>query len=82
MPTLTVEQLGTLNKEFIQSLPARIPPSEQAKAVLENTLEDQKEGILSDWLSAQELDDYFGPGAWMASIRFAIWQKSKIQNDR
>ena len=64
---------------FLQSLPSRIPPIEQAKAVWENTLEDQLEGLLSKWLSTEDLDNMFGPGAWMASIRFAIWQKAKYR---
>ena len=45
----------------------------------EKSCEEQADGILSDWLSEQELDDMFGVGGWYGIFRFAVWQKEKYR---
>ena len=79
-PTLSFSDLFRLNLEFRQQLPSRPPPqAEQAAAIWESSLKDQLDGILSDWMTIDELDQEFGYGLWLATFRFAIWQKLKYR---
>ena len=77
-PSFTLEQLAELNKELVKSFENRKPPpTDQALAIWENSVADQKAGILSDFYNASELDAIFGVGNWLSSTRFAIMQKDK-----
>ena len=77
-PSFTLEQLAALNQELVKSFEDRKPPpTDQALAIWENSIADQKSGILSDFYTASELDDLFGVGNWLSSTRFAIMQKDK-----
>ena len=55
------------------------PPPEQAQAIWDSSCDDQRDGILSEWLSADEPDVIFGTERWLATIRFAVWQKLKYR---
>ena len=69
-----------MNPQFRDSVQSRAPPPpEQARAIFEKSLEEQKEQILSPWMSEEELDERFGVGLWYGIFRFALWQKEKYR---
>ncbi len=66
--------------EFRRAIEFRPPPlQDQAQAIWLNTIDDQAEGILSEFLSIEDLDTRFGYGLWLATVRFAVWQKLKYR---
>ena len=57
----------------------RPPRADQTRVIWDATKEKQRLGFLSDFKSAQQLDEEFGTDEWMSLPRFAIWQSSKYR---
>ena len=55
------------------------PPPDQANAIYGKSKEEHSEGILSQWLSEEDLDNMFGVGEWYDMFRFALCQKEKYR---
>ena len=78
--TATISEEQLLRDQAARNAsPPRAPSPEQAAAVWEQTLEEQRLGFLSDFMSADDLNARFGCGRWAALPRFAIWQKLKYR---
>ena len=79
-PSLALEDLVKMNPEFRKQVRNRPPPPpDQAKAIFQKSVEEQLDGILSPWLSEDDLDKMFGAGDWYGIFRFALWQKEKYR---
>ena len=61
-----------MSAKFRETLHERPPPHDQCVAIFEKSCEEQLDGILSDWLTAQELDEMFGCGEWFGIFRFTL----------
>ena len=75
-PTHATSDLGHLLQQGY-SQRARIrarapPPADQRQAIWAASCKEQEAGWLSEWMSEQELDTFFGSGSWVPIIRFAI----------
>ena len=46
-------------------------------AIWEKSDSERTLGLLSDWLSEEDLDARFGYNKWRALMRFALWQNDK-----
>ena len=77
-PSLSCDEMLSANRSLRDSLRSRPPPpADQAAAVWSATLEEQKLGFLSEFLTEHELNQRFGEDQWAILLRFAIYQKDK-----
>ena len=61
---------------ILDSLSSKPPPNpDMAKAIWDTTIQEQSLGLLSEWLSIEELNELFGEGNWSGLVRFAVLQK-------
>ena len=78
--SLSFEGLLERNKVFKAGLPQRRPQSPKVTDVIwEKSKEEYNKGWLSDFMSAEDLDQMFGKDKWSAIMRFAIEQGDKYR---
>ena len=78
-PSLSCDEILSAIRALRDSLHSRPPPlADQAAAVWTATLEEQKLGLLSEFLSEQELNKRFGEDQWAILLRFAIHQGGQV----
>ena len=53
------------------------PPEAQMMAIWEKSESERTSGLISEWMSEEDLDLKFGVNNWRALMRFALDQKSK-----
>ena len=56
-PSLTLEDLFNMNPSFRKTVQSRPPPPpDKAKAIIEKSVEEQQEQLLSPWMSEEDLN--------------------------
>ena len=67
---------GIASTEVVEKLLHSRPPKDAAE-ILEATIEEQRRGWLSDFLTLDELNKLFGKGSWRFVPRFMLTQKMR-----
>ena len=75
-PELSVAQLLSQAREYVDSLTARPPHRpEEARRLWELATEEQRLGKIGPWLTRADLDAEFGADAWSCMPRFVVEQE-------
>ena len=76
----SIAQMVLEHNEARPSFKTRPPPiEEEATAIFAQTIEEQRLGFLSEFMTEDDLDIFFGTQSWSSMPRFPVLQKAKCR---
>jgi hypothetical protein len=79
---LDIDRILDQSRDVISAILTRPPPPRtQRRAIWNKSLDEQKDGWLSDWHTVAELDSIFGQGGFVSDREVRVVAEGEVEDD-